>query len=47
MMFVPPSREYSFYEQDMSFYLTFTICTTRMERWIHRVKEQYLDAAPT
>jgi hypothetical protein len=47
MAFLPPSREHSFYEQDMLLYVTFTLHATRVERWIRRVKEHYLDTAPT
>ena len=46
MAFVPPSRKYIYYDQDMSFYVTFTLRAARVEWCIRQVKEQYLDAAP-
>jgi hypothetical protein len=38
---------YHFDEEGMTFYMTFTHRTERVNRWIHRVKKKYLDAAPT
>jgi hypothetical protein len=32
MAFLPPSKEYSFYEQDKSFYMVFTLRVARVER---------------
>jgi hypothetical protein len=46
MVFVPPSREYNLYKQDI-FYVAFTLHAARVEWWIRRVKEQSLDVAPT
>ena len=46
MAFVPPSREYRYYDQEMTFYVTFTLRSARVEKWIRLVKEKYLDAAP-
>jgi hypothetical protein len=45
--FKPPSRMYDFDEEGMTFYVTFTLRAERVQRWIRRVKEKYLDDAPT
>jgi predicted transcriptional regulator len=37
---------YYFDEQGMSFKVTYTLRASRAKRWIHEVKEKFLDAAP-
>jgi hypothetical protein len=44
---IPPLRVYHFDEECMIFSVTFNHCAERVKRWIHRVKQKYLDSAPT
>jgi hypothetical protein len=46
MASVPRSRLYYFVEQGMHFRVTFTLRASHMERWIHRVQQEFLNWAP-
>ena len=43
---VPHTSVYFFEEQGMFFRVTFTLRAARVEKWIHHVKREFLDAAP-
>jgi hypothetical protein len=41
-----PSRIYCFNEQGINFNGTFTLHAARVEKWIPRVQEEFLDNSP-
>jgi hypothetical protein len=43
---LPRSRLYYITVEEMNFTITETLCASRVEKWIHAVKQRFLDAAP-